>query len=106
MGLHAGDDDLLAATVRQGGGDFRGQGIERDFFMDLHGHGRGIEHRFVVAGALPSFDGERLLADTQKICEAEIRFWHGNGAQAGRKAPHKAHQAPIAQQRMARWFTT
>ena len=49
----------------------------------------GIEHRFVVAGALPSFDGERLLADTQKICEAEIRFWHGNGAQAGRKAPHK-----------------
>jgi len=49
----------------------------------------GIEHRFVVAGALPSFDGERLLADTQKICEAEIRFWHGNGAHAGRKAPHK-----------------
>ena len=49
----------------------------------------GIEHRFVVAGALPSLDGERLLADTQKICEAEIRFWHGNGAQAGRKAPHK-----------------
>jgi len=49
----------------------------------------GIEHRFVVAGALPSFDGERLLADTQKICEAEIRFWHGQGAQAGRKAPHK-----------------
>jgi len=49
----------------------------------------GIEHRFVVAGALPSFDGERLLADTLKICEAEIRFWHGQGAQAGRKAPHK-----------------
>jgi len=49
----------------------------------------GIEHRFVVAGALPSFDGARLLADTQKICEAEIRFWHGQGAQAGRKAPHK-----------------
>ncbi len=49
----------------------------------------GIEHRFVVAGALPSFDGPRLLADTQKICEAEIRFWHGKGAQAGRKAPHK-----------------
>ena len=49
----------------------------------------GIPHRFVVAGALPSFDGERLLADTQKICEAEIRFWHGKGAQAGKKAPHK-----------------
>jgi predicted metalloprotease with PDZ domain len=48
----------------------------------------GIPHRFVVAGALPSFDGARLLADTQKICEAEIRFWHGKGAQAGKKAPH------------------
>ena len=51
----------------------------------------GIPHRFVVAGALPSFDGARLLADTQKICEAEIRFWHGQGAQAGRKAPHKTY---------------
>ena len=49
----------------------------------------GIPHRFVVAGALPSFDGARLLADTQKICEAEIRFWHGSGKLAGRKAPHK-----------------
>jgi predicted metalloprotease with PDZ domain len=49
----------------------------------------GIPHRFVVTGALPSFDGDRLLADTQKICEAEIRFWHGQGAQAGKKAPHK-----------------
>ena len=49
----------------------------------------GIPHRFVVAGALPSFDGERLLADTQKICEAAIRFWHGQGKQAGSKAPHK-----------------
>jgi predicted metalloprotease with PDZ domain len=49
----------------------------------------GIPHRFVVAGALPSFDGDRLLADTQKICEAEIRFWHGKGQQAGLKAPHK-----------------
>jgi predicted metalloprotease with PDZ domain len=49
----------------------------------------GIPHRFVVAGALPSFDGDRLLADTQKICEAEIRFWHGQGKSAGQKAPHK-----------------
>ena len=37
----------------------------------------GVPHRFVVAGAPASFDGERLLADTQKICETEIRFWHG-----------------------------
>ena len=43
----------------------------------------GVPHRFVVAGALPSFDGARLLADTQKICEAEIQFWHGS-----KKPPH------------------
>jgi predicted metalloprotease with PDZ domain len=38
---------------------------------------RGVPHRVVVAGGTPSFDGARLLADTQKICETEIRFWHG-----------------------------
>ena len=36
----------------------------------------GVEHRFVVAGAPRGFDGERLVADTQKVCEAAIRFWH------------------------------
>ena len=43
----------------------------------------GSEYRLVVAGAPPSFDGERLLADTQRICETQVRFWHGRG-----KAPH------------------
>ena len=38
----------------------------------------GIPHRFVVSGATASFDGEKLLADTRAICEAEIRFWHGD----------------------------
>jgi predicted metalloprotease with PDZ domain len=48
---------------------------------------RGVVHRFVVAGAAASsFDGERLLADTQKICEAEIAFWHGS-----RKPPFKSY---------------
>ena len=27
----------------------------------------------------PVFDGERLLADTKKICETEIRLWHPRG---------------------------
>ncbi|EER61060.1 peptidase M61 domain protein [Acidovorax delafieldii 2AN] len=40
----------------------------------------GVPHRFVVAGAAPSFDGQRLLADAQKICETAIRFWHGKGS--------------------------
>ena len=44
----------------------------------------GVPHRFVVAGALPGFDGTKLLADTQKICEEEIRFWHGNASAKGK----------------------
>ncbi len=37
----------------------------------------GITHRFVVSGAPATFDGARLLEDTRKICETQIRFWHG-----------------------------
>jgi predicted metalloprotease with PDZ domain len=37
----------------------------------------GVPHEYVVAGALPDFDGERLLADARRICEAQIAFWHG-----------------------------
>ena len=37
----------------------------------------GVPHQFVVSGALPGFDGQRLLADTQRICEAAIGLWHG-----------------------------
>jgi len=39
----------------------------------------GVPHRFVVSGAPPQFDGQRLLEDTQKICEEQIRFWQGRG---------------------------
>ena len=50
----------------------------------------GIPHRFVVAGAAPSFDGDRLLADTRAICEAQIHFWHGGKTDTRRhaKPPH------------------
>ncbi len=53
----------------------------------------GISHRFVVAGATPSFDGARLLADTQAICEAEINFWHGaqKKGRPARKLPIKSY---------------
>jgi predicted metalloprotease with PDZ domain len=55
----------------------------------------GIEHQFVVAGAPASFDGARLLADTQAICEAEISFWHGNPtrgkARTGQQQPPHRH---------------
>ncbi|WP_374592048.1 M61 family metallopeptidase [Aquabacterium sp.] len=40
---------------------------------------RGVPHEFVVAGAWPGFDSDRLLADARKICEAQIVFWHGKG---------------------------
>ncbi len=42
----------------------------------------GVPHDFVVAGALPDFDGDTLLADTKRICEAEVAFWHGPGGKA------------------------
>lgn len=37
----------------------------------------GVPHELVVSGALPVFDGERLLEATRRICEAQIAFWHG-----------------------------
>jgi predicted metalloprotease with PDZ domain len=67
LGCYAFDDyDHLADTPFEIGNFWRGSF-----------HVRGVEHEFVVAGALPSFDGERLLSDTKKIVEAEMDFWHG-----------------------------
>ena len=40
----------------------------------------GTPHEYVVAGALPDFDGARLLADAQRLCETQIAFWHGASA--------------------------
>ncbi|OYU98581.1 MAG: peptidase M61 [Burkholderiales bacterium PBB5] len=47
----------------------------------------GVPHELLVAGALPHFDGERLLADTQRLCEAQIAFWHGSGRGAAGRPP-------------------
>jgi predicted metalloprotease with PDZ domain len=46
---------------------------------------RGVPHRFIVGHAGAWFDGARLLADTQRICETQIDFWHGTQG----KAPFK-----------------
>jgi predicted metalloprotease with PDZ domain len=43
----------------------------------------GVPHEFVVANTWPQFDGERLLADARRICEAQIAFWHGAPGQRG-----------------------
>lgn len=52
---------------------------------------RGATHRFVVAGAASTFDGARLLADTRKICETEIAFWHGSASKPLQKPPFKSY---------------
>lgn len=55
--------------------------VDHPFELGGFWHGRfkahGVPHEFVVAGAWPGFDGERLLADAKRICETQIAFWHG-----------------------------
>ena len=50
--------------------------VEMGLFWSATFKTGGATHRFVVSGAPRAFDGERLVADTQKICETAIRFWH------------------------------
>ena len=54
--------------------------VEMGDFWSASFEACGIPHRFVVAGATESFDGDKLIADTRAICETEIRFWHGEQA--------------------------
>ncbi len=53
--------------------------VEMGDFWEARFEVRGVEHRLVVSGASPRFDGERLLNDTRAICESVMRFWHGRG---------------------------
>ncbi|MCG2595598.1 peptidase M61 [Ramlibacter sp. XY19] len=50
--------------------------VEMGPFFSAEFRAGGVPHRVVVAGAAASFDGERMVGDMQKICEAQIRFWH------------------------------
>jgi predicted metalloprotease with PDZ domain len=50
--------------------------VEIGEFWDAEFKACGVPHRIVIAGVAGSFDGDRLLADMQKICETAIRFWH------------------------------
>ncbi|GAB3771425.1 PDZ domain-containing protein [Ramlibacter monticola] len=60
--------------------------VELGPFYSAEFRASGVPHRIVIAGATESLDAERLVADTQKICEAEIRFWHER-----RKPPFKSY---------------
>jgi predicted metalloprotease with PDZ domain len=64
--------------------------VEMGAFWSAEFEAGGVPHRFVVAGAPPSFDGERLIADTRAICETQMRFWHGAkvGKRGAPKPPH------------------
>ena len=72
--LAADYDELVDAPVEMGtfwSGEFKAA---------------GVPHRLVVSGASESCDYDRLLADVQKVCEVEIRFWHDR-----RRPPHKSY---------------
>jgi len=50
--------------------------VELGSFWSGSFEAHGVPHRFVVSGAGGWFDGQRLLDDTRRICEAQIAFWH------------------------------
>jgi predicted metalloprotease with PDZ domain len=60
--------------------------VEMGTFWSTEFKAGGVPHRLVIAGAAESFDSQRLANDVQKICEAEIRFWHDR-----RKPPHRSY---------------
>jgi predicted metalloprotease with PDZ domain len=64
--------------------------VEMGTFWSADFEAGGVPHRFVVAGAPPSFDGDRLIADARAICETQMRFWHGEkvGKRGGGKPSH------------------
>jgi predicted metalloprotease with PDZ domain len=75
----------VATEMPQAGGAYEAPDydelLDHPFEIGPHWQGEfvaaGVPHRIVVAGAWPSFDGGRLLADVQRICEAQIAFWGG-----------------------------
>lgn len=64
--------------------------VEMGAFWSADFEAGGVPHRFVVTGAPPSFDGDKLIADTRAICETQMRFWHGAkvGKRGGGKPLH------------------
>lgn len=75
----------VATEMREHAGGFEAADydelVDHPFEIGPHWQGEfvaaGVPHRIVVAGAWPSFDGRRLLADVQRLCEAQIAFWGG-----------------------------
>ncbi|RZL38263.1 MAG: M61 family peptidase [Rubrivivax sp.] len=78
----------VATEMRAAAGGFEAAGydelVDHPFEIGPHWQGEfvaaGVTHRIVVAGAWPSFDGERLLNDVQRICTAQIAFWSADNS--------------------------
>jgi predicted metalloprotease with PDZ domain len=76
---------VATAMRARGKGRYRAEGydemVDHPFELGRFWRGRfeahGVAHELVVTGAWPGFDSTRLLADTRRICEAQIAFWHG-----------------------------
>jgi len=51
--------------------------VEMGRFEQFDFNVRGVPHSLAVSGATATFDSARLVADTQRICEAAAHFWHG-----------------------------
>jgi predicted metalloprotease with PDZ domain len=60
--------------------------VEFGAFWSAEFRAGGVPHRVVISGATESFDSDRFVADMQKICEAQIRFWHDR-----RRPPFKSY---------------
>ncbi len=67
---HASSYDALLDTPFELGEFWSGEFVAAD-----------VPHRFVVTGAGPNFDGARLMADAQKICQSVMDFWNEKPAE-------------------------
>ena len=60
--------------------------VELGPFFSAEFRAGGVPHRLILAGATEACDTDRILVDMQKICEAQIRFWHER-----RRPPFKSY---------------
>jgi predicted metalloprotease with PDZ domain len=74
-----GLDGVRAGYVAVGYDDLIDHPFELGAFWRSSFRAGGVDFEFVVSGAWPGFDGDRLLADVRRICSTQLAFWHGRG---------------------------
>jgi predicted metalloprotease with PDZ domain len=81
------DSDSVMCFQAQDYDDLVDHPVEMGAFWQGHFFAHGVPHELIISGhLLPDTDTERLLQDTQRICEAQIDFWHAN-----KQAPFKRY---------------